>query len=58
MYLAEITFPSGNLFKVGTSSLSTAMYFARKFGCNVIITTDCVPSQELVEYTYREEWED
>ena len=38
MYNAEITFPSGFWFTVKICNLSTAIYWARKFGCNVLVT--------------------
>ena len=53
MYLAEITFPSGFWFTVKICSLSTAMYWARVFDCNVLVMVDEVGSQ-----VYRKEWED
>ena len=36
-YNAEITFPSGFWFTVRIYSLSTACYWARVFGCNVLV---------------------
>ena len=54
MWLAEVTFPSGNRFKLGMR-LKTAMYFARKFGCNVLLTHT---TTKLAEYCHRKEWED
>ena len=38
MYNAKITFPSGNCFDVEISGLGTAIYFAKTFGCNVLVT--------------------
>jgi len=38
MYNAEITFPSGSWFTVKIRSLGTATYFAKTFGCNVLVT--------------------
>ncbi len=52
MYLAEITFPSGFWFTVKICSLSTAVYWARVFSCNVLVMVDEVGSQ-----VYRKEWE-
>ena len=58
MWLAEITFPSGNRIKSGISNLRTAVYFA-SIGCNVFVTFS--PSSLLpvnyLKLEYRKEWE-